>query len=150
MPVPQLVAGLIAIALTFGLHLLLTRTTVGSKLLAVSEDRNAAMLMGIRPDRMQALAWGLSAGTAGIAGALMATAYPWSPSVGETFVLTAFVVVALGGFGSVPGALYAGLIIGLIQAVSAFWLGPIYKDIVVYALFVALLWLRPQGLLGKA
>jgi len=150
MPVPQLVAGIVAIILTIGLHLLLTRTSIGSKLLAVSEDRNAAMLMGIRPDRMQALAWGLSAGAAGIAGALMATAYPWSPTVGETFVLTAFVVVCLGGFGSVPGALYAGLIIGLIQALSAYWFGPIYKDIVVYALFVALLWLRPQGLMGKA
>jgi branched-chain amino acid transport system permease protein len=150
MPVPQLVAGVIAIVLTVGLHMLLTHTTIGSKLLAVSEDRSAAMLMGIRPDRMQALAWGLSAGAAGIAGALMATAYPWSPTVGETFVLTAFVVVCLGGFGSVPGALYAGLIIGLIQALSAYWFGPIYKDIVVYALFVALLWLRPQGLMGKA
>jgi branched-chain amino acid transport system permease protein len=150
MPVPQLVAGVIAIVLTIGLHVLLTRTAIGSKLLAVAEDRNAAMLMGIRPDRMQALAWGLSAGAAGIAGALMATAYPWSPTVGETFVLTAFVVVCLGGFGSVPGALYAGLIVGLIQALSAYWFGPIYKDIVVYALFVALLWLRPQGLMGKA
>jgi branched-chain amino acid transport system permease protein len=150
LPVAQLVAGVLAIAFTIGLHLLLTRTTVGSKLLAVSEDRNAAMLMGIRPDRMQALAWGLSGCAAGIAGALMATAYPWSPSVGETFGLMAFVVVALGGFGSVPGALYAGLIVGFIQAVSAYWLGPIYKDIVVYALFVALLWLRPQGLMGKA
>ena len=59
---------------------------------------------------------GLVGGRAGIAGALMAISYPWSPSVGETFGLTAFVVVALGGFGSVPGALYAGLIIGLIQA----------------------------------
>jgi branched-chain amino acid transport system permease protein len=128
----------------------LTHTTIGSKLLAVAEDRNAAMLMGIRPDRMQALAWGLAAAGAGIAGALMAISYPWSPSVGETFGLTAFVVVALGGFGSVPGAMYAGLIIGLIQALSAFYLGPIYKDIVVYALFAALLWFRPQGLLGKA
>jgi branched-chain amino acid transport system permease protein len=150
MPVAQLVAGIVAVALTIGLHLLLTRTTIGSKLLAVAEDRQAAMLVGIRPDRMQALAWGLSAAAAGIAGALMATAYPWSPSVGETFGLTAFVVVALGGFGSVPGALIAGLLIGLIQSLSAFWLGAIYKDIVVYALFVGLLWLRPQGLMGKA
>jgi branched-chain amino acid transport system permease protein len=150
MPVPQLVAGLAAILLTIGLHVLLTRTAVGSRLLAVAEDRNAAMLMGIRPDRMQALAWGLAAGSAGIAGALMAMSYPWSPSVGETFGLTAFVVVTLGGFGSVPGALYAGLVIGLIQALSAYWFGPIYKDIVVYALFAALLWLRPQGLMGKA
>jgi branched-chain amino acid transport system permease protein len=150
LPIAQLVAGAVAIAFTIGLHLLLTRTTVGSRLLAVAEDRSAAMLMGIRPDRMQALAWGLSAGAAGMAGALMATAYPWSPSVGETFALIAFVTVALGGFGSVLGSLYAGLIIGLIQGVSAFWLGAIYKDIVVYGLFVALLWLRPQGLLGKA
>ena len=62
----------------------------------------------------------------------MAMSYPWSPSVGETFGLTAFVVVTLGGFGSVPGALYAGLIIGLIQACRRIWFGPIYKDIVVY------------------
>jgi branched-chain amino acid transport system permease protein len=150
LPVAQLVAGVVAIVLTIALHFLLTRTTAGSMLLAVAEDRSAAMLMGIRPDRMQALAWGLSAAAAGIAGALMATAYPWSPSVGETFGLIAFVTVALGGFGSVLGSLYAGLIIGLIQAASAFWLGAIYKDIVVYGLFVALLWLRPQGLMGKA
>ena len=144
LPVAQLVGGVIAIALTVALHILLTHSTIGSRLLAVAEDRAAAMLMGIRPDRMQMLAWGLSAG------ALMATAYPWSPSVGETFGLIAFVVVALGGFGSVLGSLYAGLIIGLIQAVSAFWLGAIYKDMVVYGLFVALLWFRPQGLMGKA
>ncbi len=150
LPVAQLVAGIVAVVLTMALHFLLTRTTIGSRLLAVAEDRSAAMLMGIRPDRMQALAWGLSAGAAGVAGALLATAYPWSPSVGETFGLIAFVTVALGGFGSVLGSLYAGLIIGLIQAISAFWLGPIYKDIVVYGLFVALLWLRPQGLMGKA
>jgi len=150
LPTAQLVAGAVAIVLTISLHVLLTHTAVGSKLLAVAEDPAAAMLMGIRPDRMQALAWGLSAAAAGIAGALLATAYPWSPSVGETFGLIAFVVVALGGFGSVLGSLYAGLIVGLIQEVSAFWLGAIYKDIVVYGLFVALLWLRPQGLLGKA
>jgi branched-chain amino acid transport system permease protein len=149
-PVAQLVAGVTAAVLTIAMHLFLTGTTMGSKLLAVAEDRNAAMLMGVRPDRMQALAWGLAAGSAGIAGALMAISYPWSPSVGETFGLTAFVVVTLGGFGSVPGAMYAGLIIGLIQALSAFYLGPIYKDIVVFALFAVLLWVRPQGLLGKA
>ena len=148
-PGAQLLSGVVAIMLTVALHLLLTRTAIGSRLLAVAEDRNAAMLMGIRPDRMQALAWGLSAASACIAGSLMAMSYPWSPSVGETFALTSFVVVTLGGFGSVPGALYAGLIIGLLQALSAYWLGPIYKDIVVYALFAALLWLRPQGLMGK-
>jgi branched-chain amino acid transport system permease protein len=148
--VPQLVSGIVAIALTIGLHLLLTRTAVGSQLLAVAEDREAAMLMGIRPDRMQAIAWGLSGAGAGIAGALIATFYYISPTVGESLALTAFVVVALGGFGSVPGALAAGLAIGVIQSLSAYLLGPVYKDIVVYGLFVAILWVRPEGLFGKA
>ena len=146
--IPQLVAGIIAMALTIGMHLLLTRTTLGSQILAVSEDRQAAMLMGIRPDRMQALAWGLASASAGIAGALIATFYYLTPTVGESLVLIAFVVVCFGGFGSVPGAMLAGLIIGLIQAASAYYIGPVYKDVVVFALFVAILWVRPQGLLG--
>ena len=145
----QLVAGAIAGLLALGMHVLLTRTALGSRLLAVAEYRNAAMLMGIRPDRMQALAWGLSAASAGVAGALLANVYPFSPEVGQTFALTAFVVVALGGFGSVPGAMIAGTAIGLIEQVAAYGLGPIYKDVVVYGLFVAVLWVRPQGLLGK-
>jgi branched-chain amino acid transport system permease protein len=144
----QLVAGVVAGLLALGMHILLTRTPLGSRMLAVAEDRSAAMLMGIRPDRMQALAWGLSAASAGIAGALMAIAFPFSPSVGETFALTAFVVVSLGGFGSVPGAMIAGLTIGLVEALAGYLIGPIYKDVVVYGLFVAVLWIRPQGLLG--
>jgi branched-chain amino acid transport system permease protein len=146
--IPQLVAGIIAMVLTIGMHLLLTRTTLGSQILAVSEDRQAAMLMGIRPDRMQALAWGLASASAGVAGALIATFYYLTPTVGESLVLIAFVVVCFGGFGSVPGAMLSGLIIGLIQAASAYYIGPVYKDVVVFALFVAILWVRPQGLLG--
>jgi branched-chain amino acid transport system permease protein len=147
---PQLIAGVVAVVLTAGMYLLLVHTTLGSQLLAVSEDREAAMLMGIRPDRMQALAWGLASASAGIAGALMAAIYPISPTIGETLALTAFVVVTFGGFGSVPGALLAGLMIGVVQALSAFWFGPIYRDVAVYVLFVLMLWVRPQGLLGKA
>ena len=146
---PRLVAGVVALAVTVGMHLLLTRTTIGSQLLAVSEDRNAAMLMGIRPDRMQALAWGLAAAATGIAGALIATFYYISPTVGESLAIIAFVTVALGGFGSVPGAMIAGLLIGLIESVSAYAIGPVYKDVIVYSLFVAVLWVRPQGLFGK-
>jgi branched-chain amino acid transport system permease protein len=146
---PRLVAGVVALAVTVGMHLLLTRTAIGSQLLAVSEDRNAAMLMGIRPDRMQALAWGLAAAATGIAGALIATFYYISPTVGESLAIIAFVTVALGGFGSVPGAMIAGLLIGLIESVSAYAIGPVYKDVIVYSLFVAVLWVRPQGLFGK-
>jgi branched-chain amino acid transport system permease protein len=147
---PQLLAGIVALVFTLGMHWMLTRTSLGSKLLAVSEDRNAAMLMGIRPDRMQALAWGMAAANAGIAGALIATFYYIAPTVGESLALIAFVVVCLGGFGSVPGALIAGLLVGAVQSLSAFWIGPQYKDVVVYGIFVLVLWVRPQGLLGRA
>ncbi len=146
----RLLAGTLAVALTIGLHLLLTRTTLGSRMLAVSEDATAAQLMGIRPDRMQAVAWGLAAGLTGIAGALIATFFYISPTVGETLAIVAFVTVSLGGFGSIPGALLAGVLIGVIESMSGYLIGPIYKDIVVYILFVLVLWFRPQGLMGKA
>ena len=146
----RVVAGVIALVITLGMHLMLTRTMLGSRLLAVAEDRQAAMLVGIRPDPMQALAWGLGAASTGIAGALIALFFYISPTVGESLALVAFVVVCLGGFGSVPGALLAGLLIGVVEALSAFWIGPAYKDMVIYGLFLAVLWLRPQGLLGRA
>ena len=85
----------------------------------------------------------------GLAGALIATFFYIAPTVGETLGIVAFVTVSLGGFGSVPGALVAGLLIGVIESVSAYWIGAVYKDIVVYSLFLCFLWFRPQGLMGK-
>ena len=146
----RLLAGVVALLVTLGLHLLLTRTSLGSKMLAVAEDQTAAQLMGIRPDSMQAIAWAIAAGATGLAGALIATFFYIVPTVGETLGIVAFVTVSLGGFGSVPGALVAGLLIGVIEAVSAFLIGPVYKDVIVYTLFVLVLWTRPQGLMGKA
>lgn len=145
---PKFISGVVALLFTLGLHLLLTRTMIGSRILAVAENRDAAMLMGIRPNRMQAIAWGLGAAGAGVAGAMIATFYPISYSVGESLALIAFVVVALGGFGSVPGAMLAGVLIGLIEGLSAYYFGPVFKDVVVLGLFVLTLWVRPQGLLG--
>jgi branched-chain amino acid transport system permease protein len=147
---PRLLAGAVGLLVTLFLHLLLTRTALGSRMLAVSEDATAAQLMGIRPERMQAIAWALAAGSTGIAGALIATFFYTSPTVGETLGIVAFVTVALGGFGSVPGALVAGLLIGVMEALSAYLIGPVYKDMIVYALFVLVLWTRPQGLMGTA
>jgi branched-chain amino acid transport system permease protein len=146
----RLLAGAVALLVTLGLHLLLTRTTLGSKMLAVAEDSTAAQLMGIRPDSMQAIAWAIAAGATGLAGALIATFFYIVPTVGETLAIVAFVTVSLGGFGSVPGALVAGLLIGVIESLSGYLIGAVYKDIVVYALFLAFLWFRPQGLMGKA
>ena len=145
----RLLAGAVALAVTLGLHLLLTRTSLGSKMLAVAEDSTAAQLMGIRPDTMQAIAWAIAAGATGLAGALISTFFYIVPTVGETLGIVAFVTVSLGGFGSVPGALMAGLLIGVIESLSAYWIGAVYKDMVVYSLFLGFLWFRPQGLMGK-
>jgi branched-chain amino acid transport system permease protein len=145
----RLLAGVVALLVTLGLHLLLTRTSLGSKMLAVAEDSTAAQLMGIRPDSMQAIAWAIAAAATGIAGALIATFFYIAPTVGETLGIVAFVTVSLGGFGSVPGALMAGLLIGVIESLSAYLIGAVYKDIVVYSLFLSFLWFRPQGLMGK-
>jgi branched-chain amino acid transport system permease protein len=149
MEASRLLAGVVALLVTVGMHLLLTRTSLGSKMLAVSEDSTAAQLMGIRPDTMQAIAWAIAAGATGLAGALIATFFYIVPTVGETLGIVAFVTVSLGGFGSVPGALVAGLLIGVIESLSAYLMGAVYKDIVVYTLFLGFLWFRPQGLMGK-
>jgi branched-chain amino acid transport system permease protein len=145
----RLLAGTVALLVTLGLHFLLTRTSLGSKMLAVAEDSTAAQLMGIRPDTMQAIAWAIAAGATGLAGALIATFFYIVPTVGETLAIVAFVTVSLGGFGSVPGALVAGLLIGVIESLSAYLIGAVYKDMVVYTLFLGFLWFRPQGLMGR-
>lgn len=146
----RVLAGVMGLAITLALHFFLTGTSLGSRMLAVSEDATAAQLMGIRPQQMQALAWGMAGGATGIAGALIATFFYTSPTVGETLAILAFVTVSFGGFGSVLGALVAGLIIGVVESLSAYLIGPVYKDVVVYVLFVLVLWFRPQGLMGKA
>src|SRR4029077_17257870 len=101
------------------------------------------------PDTMQAIAWAIAAGATGLAGALIATFFYVVPTVGETLGIIAFVTVSLGGFGSVPGALVAGLLIGVIESLSGYLIGAVYKDMVVYTLFLGFLWFRPQGLMGK-
>ena len=145
----RLLAGAVALLVTLGLHFLLTRTQLGSRMLAVAEDSTAAQLMGIRPDTMQAIAWAIAAGATGLAGALIATFFYIVPTVGETLGIVAFVTVSLGGFGSIPGALVAGLLIGVIESLSAYLIGAVYKDMVVYTLFLGFLWFRPQGLMGR-
>src|SRR5919205_609886 len=98
-----------AVLTTLAVYLFLTRTKAGSALEATAADREAAQLMGIDSRRMFTLAWGLGAACAGVAGGLLATFFPIFPEVGANFVLIAFVVVNLGGFGSVVGALIAGI-----------------------------------------
>lgn len=147
---PQLAAGLGAVLTTLAVYLFLSRTRAGAALEATAADREAAQLMGIDSQRMFTLAWGLGAACAGIAGALLATFFPIFPEVGANFILIAFVVVNLGGFGSIVGAFWAGLIVGVVEVMGGLLLGPQFKMAVVLALFLAMLVWRPQGLLGKS
>ena len=79
----------------------------------------------------------------------LARAFATESASSASFALIAYVTVALGGFGSVTGALVAGLLIGVFESLSAYLIGPVYKDVVVYCIFVLVLWFRPQGLMGK-
>ena len=94
--------------------------------------------------------YGIGAACAGAAGALLSTFFPIFPEVGANFILIAFVVVNLGGFGSVAGAFWAGILVGVIEVMGGLLLGPQYKMAIVLALFLAVLMFRPQGLMGKA
>lgn len=148
---PQLTAAVMA-ALAFGLlWLFINRTRVGLALQAVAEDRATAGLVGIDSRRMFALGWAIGGGCVGLAGAALASFYPVSPTVGVLFGLMSYFVVALGGFGSVPGALLAGLLVGLVQELSPALLGvpPSYKYAVVFGLYLLVVLIRPQGLLGR-
>jgi branched-chain amino acid transport system permease protein len=145
---PQVAAALGAVLATGAVYLLIYRTELGRALQATSEDRETAALMGIDTERMFTLAWGIGAACVGVAGALLSMFYYIYPEVGAVFALTSYVVVALGGFGSVTGALIGGLIIGLVQVVAGF-ITPAFKMVVVYLVYMGVILWRPQGLFGR-
>jgi branched-chain amino acid transport system permease protein len=147
---PQLVAGVGAVIVTGIVWFFLNRTRLGAALEATASDKEAARLMGIDANRMFALAWGIAAACAGAAGGLLSTFFPVFPEVGANFILIAFVVVNLGGFGSVTGAFWAGIVVGLVEVLGGLFVGPQYKMALVLSLFLAVLMFRPQGLMGRA
>ena len=147
---PQLVAGVGAVVVTGLIYFFLNKTRLGAALEATASDKEAARLMGIDSHKMFALAWGIGAACAGAAGVLLSTFFPIFPDVGASFILLAFVVVNLGGFGSVTGAFWAGILVGVIEVMGGLLLGPQYKTAIVLVLFLGVLMFRPQGLMGKA
>ena len=147
---PELVAGVGAVLLTVVIYLFLTKTKTGAALEATAADKESARLMGIDSQKMFLLAWGIGAACAGAAGSLLATFFPIFPDVGANFILIAFVVVCLGGFGSITGALYAGVLVGVIEVMGGLLIGPQFKTAIVLLLFLIVLMVRPQGLMGKA
>ena len=144
-----LVEGLGALVLTAALFAFVEYTETGRAMRAVAEDRIAATLMGIDVQRVNGLAFGIGAACVGAAGARLMLSYPVYPTVGASFALTAFVIVALGGFGSIQGALVGALIVGLLEVFGGFYLSPELKMVPVYLAYLTVVLLRPQGLLGR-
>ena len=146
---PQLVAAVGAVLCSGLILWFLKNTKAGMALEAVSEDKEAARLMGINSDRMFALSWGIGIASVGVAGVLLSNFFYVFPEVGGQFCLIAFVVVALGGFGSVVGAFLAGIIVGLVEVVSGYLIDPSFKFMFVLSLYLAVVFIRPQGLMGR-
>jgi branched-chain amino acid transport system permease protein len=149
LPEPQLAGALISVAAFAGLYLLIRHTDFGRALEATREDPGAVALVGIDKNRVFALGWGLGAALVGLAGAVMAMFFYIYPDVGASFALIAYVTVALGGFGSVFGAFAGGIIVGLVEAMTAMILPPSLKSIGIYAVYLLVVFVRPRGLFGS-
>lgn len=149
LPGDRLASMALALLLTGGLWLLLRGTRLGRAVVAVRMDRDAAALMGVRVPLINAVTFGLGAGMAGAAGVLLAIIFPISPLNSGLFLGKAFVVCVLGGLGSVPGALVGGLALGLIESFGALWMGPEWAITLSFLVLIAVLALRPDGLLGR-
>jgi branched-chain amino acid transport system permease protein len=147
---PLFVSFLITAAITAALYWFLIKTNTGQAIRATAQDREAAQLMGVNVRRMGVLAFGLGAALAGAAGALISPTYYIFPQVGGAFTLKAFVVVVLGGMGSVVGATLGGVIIGTVESLAASYVSSGLKELFVYVLFLLVLLLKPSGLLGKS
>jgi branched-chain amino acid transport system permease protein len=146
---PQLVASVGALLAFVFLNWFISRTETGLALQATAQDRQAASLMGINTERMFALGWGIGAACVGVAGALLTIFFYVFPDVGASFALLAYVTVALGGFGNVPGTLVAGVVVGLIEVLGGLLIAPALKYVAVFVLYLLVVLWRPQGLFGR-
>jgi branched-chain amino acid transport system permease protein len=131
------------------LHVFLKRTLTGKSIRAVTQDRQAARLMGINVERTFTITFGIGTALAGLAGVLLSPIYTLSPSIGGNFILAAFAVVVLGGLGSVAGAYFGGMIVGLVEAFAGFYIDPELKQAIWFLIFLAVLIVRPTGLFGQ-
>jgi branched-chain amino acid transport system permease protein len=144
----QLITFLVSVALMAGLHWFLKATFLGRAVRATAQHRYAAQLMGVNVERIYIFTFGLGCACLGLASGLLLPQYPVFPTVGTFFVLTTFVIVVLGGLGSLTGAFLGSIIIGLIDSLSGYYIAPDLKEVVYFLIFIGILVLRPTGLLG--
>ena len=140
-----------ALALVFSLALMLVLrfTLLGKGVRALMQSPTGAQLVGIDTKRLHPLMFGMGLGLSGVAGCLLSMAYTITPSMGEPYTVTALIVITLGGFGSMGGALAGGLLLGVVEALGMHFSNPSLKALLSYGIFIAVLLLRPRGLFAK-
>jgi branched-chain amino acid transport system permease protein len=147
---PELLIGFaVALAVTFALQGLLKTTYLGKAIRATVQDGEAAMLMGIPVPRIFLITFAGGSALVGLAGCMMMPLFSVFPTVGLNFVLIAFVIVVLGGMGSIEGALLGGICIGVVQSISGYYVAPAYAQMFFFILFLLVMVFRPTGLLGR-
>jgi branched-chain amino acid transport system permease protein len=139
----------ITVALAVGMFLFVMKSRFGRALRAIAQNRYAASLIGIDVRRTQAIAFGLGLAAVGLAGGLLLPAFYLYPEVGGQFTLKSFVMVVLGGMGSIEGAAIAGLVLGVIESLTSLYWGNQWALVVDFAIFLLVLSLRPAGLFGS-
>lgn len=146
----QSIAALVAIAVVVGFALLLSRTRLGRSLRAAADNPRAAIYVGVDVDGAYRIAFGAGCGITAIGGGLLASSYPFQPYVGLEYVIVMYAGVVLGGLGSVRGAFFGGLAIGLIQQLSALLLPNQLQNTAIFVCFLLIVLLKPDGLFGTA
>jgi len=135
--------------LIFLTWLFLYKTKWGQGLRAMSQNREAATLVGVNIDKVSIIAFGLAAGLAGVSGALIAPVEPFTPTLGGEVILKAFASVVFGGMGSLIGAVTGAFIIGITETVAVAFISSAYSSLIAFGLMILILFIRPQGLLGE-
>jgi branched-chain amino acid transport system permease protein len=146
----SLVAALLSLLIGLALYLVIARSRLGKALRAAADNPMAAIYMGIDVDRAHRLAFAIGAGITAIAGGLVATYHPFQPYVGFEFVIIMYAGVVLGGMGSILGAFWGGLTIGLVQQLATLVIPLQLQNAAIFAVFLLVVLLRPQGLFGRA
>ena len=145
----KLLVFFLALVFSGALIVLLRMTLLGKGVRALMQSPIGAQLMGIDTKRLHPLMFGIGLGLSGIAGALLSMAYTITPFMGQPYTVTALIVITLGGFGSMGGALIGGLFLGVIEALGMHFSNPSLKALLSYAIFIAVLLLRPEGLFTR-